>query len=131
MDLTHGVTGEFRHHVTALGNFEPRDLCFELGQQIGGLQFNAGFGNHHGHADLAEIRIGHAYDGGLGHAWQGIHKALDFSRIHVVAAADVQVFAAPDDADKTQGINKAHIPCLEIAVSGEFFGGLFRHAPVA
>ena len=38
LHFAHGVAGQFRHHITALGHFEPRDLRLELGQQVCSLQ---------------------------------------------------------------------------------------------
>ena len=91
----------------------------------------AGFGNHHGHADLAKVRVRHADHRAFGHAGQLVDIALDLGRIDVVAAADDQVLAAPDDGDVAVRVDFADVAGLEIAVGGELFGRFLGHAPVA
>ena len=63
-------------------------------------------------------------------AGQLVQEAFNFSRINVVATADDQVFAAPDDGDVAIVANFANVASLEVAVGGKFLSRFLRHSPV-
>ena len=72
----------------------------------------------------------HADHGAFGHAGQVIQHIFNFRRVDIQAAADDQVFAAPNDSHITAVIQRAHVTGDEIAICGEFLRGFLRHAPV-
>ena len=65
------------------------------------------------------------------HARHLIDVTLNLCGVNVVAAADDQVFAAPDDDHVAPLIDLTDIARFEISVSREFLFGFLGHTPVA
>src|SRR6185369_1258546 len=131
LHFSHAIARKFIHDKTALWNLEVGQFRFQPGNDLLTVQLSTEFGNDHRHPDFAEIGMRHAHQCALGHARNLVDVALDLSRIHVVAAADDQVLAAPDDRHVTERVDLAYVAGLEPAVAREFFLGLFGHAPIA
>ena len=72
----------------------------------------------------------HADHRALCHAGQVIQCVFNFSRIHIQAAANDEVLAAPDDAHIALRVDHAHVAGDEEAISGELLRVFLRHAPV-
>src|SRR5690606_7163615 len=87
--------------------------------------------DHHGHAHFPKIGVRHAHQRAFGHPGHFVDVALDFGRVHVVAAADDQVLAAAHDAHVVALVYPAHVAGLEPAVGRELLGRFLGHAPVA
>ena len=64
------------------------------------------------------------------HTGQVVQRILNFRRVHIQAAADDQVLAAPHNTHIPLLIHCAHIACDEVAVSGELLRVFLGHAPV-
>ena len=111
--------------------FEIGQLAFECGQQLFWLQLHPGFTQHKRKTDFAKIGMRHTYHRALGHAREIVQSVFNFSRVDVQSAADDQVFAAPHDTHIAFFVQRPHVACHEIAISGELLRGLFWHAPVA
>ena len=64
------------------------------------------------------------------HTGQVVQRILNFSRVHIQAAADDQVLAAPHNPYIALFIKRPHVACDEVAVSGELLRVFLGHAPV-
>ena len=130
MHLAHGVARQLGDHKALFGHLEVGQAVLEGGHHRIGGHLVAGLGDHHRHADLAKVGVGHAHQSAFGHAGHLVDEAFHLGRVHVVAAADDQVFAAPHDAHITARVHRAHVTGFEKPIGGELFGGFLGHAPI-
>jgi hypothetical protein len=80
LDLGHRVAGQLVDDEHGLGLLEPGQLAVQPGEDRWPSTRAVGAGHDGGDHRLAEVRVGHAEHGRLGHPGQGVDEVLDLLR---------------------------------------------------
>src|SRR4051812_35931981 len=97
LHLAHRVARQLGNHDDALRQLEPGELAVECREDGALVDIAALFGDDYRGYALAEIGMRHPDHRALDHARDQVDLGLDLLRVHVEAARDDQVLAAPND----------------------------------
>ena len=130
MNLSHRVARQLGHDHAPLGDLEVGKVGLQAGDDVWPDKRNAWARDHDGHADLAKIGVWHSHQRTLQYARQLVDVAFNLRRVHVVAAADDQIFGTTHDSHIAAFVHLADVAGFEKPVTGKFFCRFFRHSPV-